>query len=71
MGKGKQTAPWWLTDTTEMCPACSQSYAYHTQVWCVDCDSPLCPTCVQVTTTRELSCPECFECNHAESEVAK
>jgi len=56
----KKTEPWWLSDATEMCPACGQAYAYHTEIRCVDCDGPLCPICVQVTTTLELSCADCF-----------
>jgi hypothetical protein len=59
-GMAKKMEPWWLRDATETCPACSQSYAYHTEVRCMDCDGPLCPICVQVTTTFEFSCPECF-----------
>jgi hypothetical protein len=73
----KKTEPWWLSDATETCPTCGQSYAYHTEVRCVDCDGPLCPICVQVTTTLEFSCPDCFERSEARpndnlaSEVSK
>ena len=67
------TQSWWLSDSTETCPACSQAYAYHTEIRCLDCDGPLCPICVQVTTTMEFSCSDCFECadSDAESEVRK
>ena len=61
--------PWWLSDTTEVCPACSQAYAYHTEIRCVDCDGPLCPICVQVTTTLELFCPDCMEGGTGEQQI--
>ncbi len=72
MAKPQKSAgmqPWWLTDTTETCPACSQAYAYHTEIRCLDCDGPLCPICVQVTTRFEFSCAECGDVDgEAESE---
>jgi hypothetical protein len=70
----KKLEPWWISDATETCPACSQAYAYHTEIRCVDCDGPLCPICVQVTTALEVSCSGCFECRSSvdsQSEVAK
>lgn len=70
MAKARGIQPWWLTDTTEICPACSQAYAYHTEIRCFDCDGPSCPICVQTTTTIELTCPECFECRSSETEVS-
>ena len=70
MSKPRRMQPWWLTDTTETCPACSQAYAYHTEIRCVDCDGPLCPICVQVTTTLELFCPGCFGTRDSESEAS-
>jgi hypothetical protein len=54
-----KTEAWWLADGTETCPACSQSYAYQTEIRCIDCDEAICPICVQVTTTLEFSCPDC------------
>jgi hypothetical protein len=82
MAKPRKTRPamqpWWLTDGTETCPACSQAYAYHTEIRCLDCDGPLCPICVQVTltTTLEFSCPDCVVVagrsgDAGESEVAR
>lgn len=62
--------PWWLADATETCPACSQAYAYHTEIRCLDCDGPLCPVCVQMTAELEYSCPTCLDCGAGESEVA-
>ena len=56
MAKTRQVQPWWLSDLSETCPTCSQSYAYHTEVRCVDCDGPMCPICVQVT--RRSNCRE-------------
>ena len=69
MAKKQSFPPWWLEHGTEICPACSQSYAYQTEIRCFDCDGPMCPVCVQVTTTLEVSCPTCFDCGVSESEV--
>ena len=59
-----------MIDATETCPSCRQTYAYHTEIRCVDCDEPVCPICVQTTTTLALSCPTCVECEDLESEVS-
>lgn len=62
--------PWWLTDMTETCSACSQPYAYHTEIRCIVCDGPMCPICVQVTIELESSCPDCLECEDQREDVA-
>jgi len=62
---------WWLSDLTETCSACSQAYAYHTEIRCIDCDGPMCPICVQVTTRLEFSCPDCFEYEPVNEDQAK
>jgi len=36
MANRQRIQPWWLTDMSESCPACSQSYAYHTEIRCIE-----------------------------------
>lgn len=57
MAKAK---PWWLTADDEECPGCFQGYAYELEVRCIDCDSPLCPTCV-VRRGKAVLCRECAD----------
>jgi hypothetical protein len=30
-------------------------------VFCFDCDAPICPICIERTTTFEFICPGCVE----------
>jgi hypothetical protein len=49
-----------LTRGTEVCPVCHQSYVRELEYRCVDCDSPLCPSCVVIEKTNH-SCPDCCD----------
>ena len=69
MAKTKQQA-WWLEAGSETCPACSHTYAYRTEFYCLDCDGPVCALCVETHTVESL-CPDCFKSRGAESEVAE
>jgi len=69
--KSRGILPWWLDEGTEVCSACKQTYAFHTEVRCVDCDGPMCPFCVQVTVAMEVSCPTCFEGSGSGTNQAK
>jgi hypothetical protein len=71
MVKTLQALPWWLVHTTETCSTCSQSYAYHTEIRCLECDAPTCPICVQVTSKRELWCNECFDSADSEADLKR
>lgn len=44
-----------LTDGTETCPLCLQSYAYEMEIRCEFCDEPLCPCCAD----GKRACPDC------------
>ena len=59
MAKRKQNAPWWLDEGTEVCPACSHTYAIQTEYRCVECDGPLCGMCVEITFESEITCRDC------------
>jgi hypothetical protein len=67
--RGK-SLPWWLQDDSESCQACSHAYAHRTEIYCVDCDGPVCPVCVQQTITLELICPGCADSRAVETEVS-
>ena len=57
--KAARVAWWWFEAGTEICSTCQQSYAYQTEVYCEDCDSNICPLCVQETETGETQCLGC------------
>jgi hypothetical protein len=57
---GSNEAPWWWFDAgSEVCGSCDQSYAYQTGSYCLDCDSNICPLCVQENEDRQPVCPGC------------
>jgi hypothetical protein len=58
--RAKHQTPWWLEQGTESCSNCNHTYAHRTEVFCFDCDGPVCAVCVQQTVTLELVCPSCL-----------
>jgi hypothetical protein len=66
--KSNRNRPWWLEGGMEICPACSQSYAYQTEYRCSACDGTVCAMCVEQTIEIEIFCPTCVVPNGAESE---
>jgi hypothetical protein len=58
--------PWWLAEDSESCSSCSHPYAHRTEIFCFDCDAPICPICIERTTTFELICPGCVKARSSE-----
>jgi hypothetical protein len=47
---------------SETCSFCLQTYVVELEWHCLDCDRPLCPSCVIVRRLRaESVCPACGE----------
>jgi hypothetical protein len=59
MDQAEWIRPWWLGGE-ETCPVCGQRFVYESRLYCVACDGPLCPHCVERTTELEVFCPRCF-----------
>jgi len=66
--KSRQALPWWLQADHESCAACSHTYAHRTEIYCFDCDAPVCPICVQRTVELEMVCPGCHDSRTKETE---
>jgi len=68
--KQDRVQPWWLAADSESCASCSHQYAHRSEVHCFDCDAPICPICIETTTTFEFICPGCSEARSREEEVS-
>lgn len=57
-------APWWMWPEQE-CLFCVSDYAMLAEIYCADCDRPLCPMCVIVIheSAPRFFCPECKPSN--------
>ena len=52
--------PWWLEAGAEACPFCEIRLHFEALAFCVDCDRPICATClVERLESRTVLCPEC------------
>ena len=49
---------WWMEGADVDCLHCSQGYAYEREVHCMECDTPMCPLCMQRIEMR-IICPAC------------
>ena len=59
----QRNRPWWLEDGSEICPACSQAYAYQTEFRCCACDGVVCAMCITIEV--EIFCPGCIPASSA------
>jgi len=50
---------WWLEPGAETCAFCLQPYQIEIAYYCVVCDEPVCPNCVDRPAEREVLCPRC------------
>ena len=66
--KSGGAVPWWLSEESETCFACNHLHAHRTEIYCFDCDGPVCPICIEQTTTLELICPGCLNSRSREEE---
>jgi hypothetical protein len=42
-----------------MCEFCLQLYVVHLEVYCAECDRPVCPLCTTHGGAAGRACPEC------------
>ena len=45
-------ASWWLEAGDEDCPHCEQTYSYHVEARCFECDAPIVPIYLDVDSAR-------------------
>lgn len=67
MAQQSRKGDWWSESGPDCCEFCSAAYYFELGYHCIDCDRPVCPSCV--LTVLDLRCVLCPECN-AERETA-